>query len=192
MISKMVKQFFQALTTILLFCLFVPSVAAGTTTYKINAGDILEVFVWNEAALSSEVLVQPDGLIRFPMVGQVMVGGRSPADVEVQIITGLKKYLKDEPVVTVSLRSINGNKIYVLGNVARPGEYVVNNQIDVMQALALAGGLTSFAAENDVRILRRDEAGKSSSVTFPYARVKQGKDLSANVVLRSGDTVVVP
>lgn len=165
---------------------------ADTTTYHINPGDVLQVLVWNEEALSREVMVQPDGLIRFPMIGQVMAGGHSPEQVEAQIVSGLKKYLKDEPVVTASLLSIQGNKIYVLGNVARPGEYVVNRQIDVMQALALAGGLTAFAAEDNVRILRRNDAGGSSSVKFPYSRVKQGKELEANIILQSGDTVVVP
>jgi polysaccharide export outer membrane protein len=192
MITKKITQSVHILMITLAVCLLTPSAFADTTTYRINSGDVLQVFVWNEATLSSEVMVQPDGLIRFPMVGQVMAGGHSPADVEAQIVSGLKKYLKGEPVVTVSLRSIQGNKIYVLGNVARPGEYVINSQIDVMQALAMAGGLTSFAAENNVRILRRDEAGKPSSVTFPYARVKQGDELQRNVILRSGDTVVVP
>jgi polysaccharide biosynthesis/export protein len=192
MTKQMLSYIAKILPIYLVFVMLPGVVTADPMLYRINPGDVLQIFVWNEADLTSEMIVQPDGLIRFPMVGQVMAGGHSPAEVEVQIVSGLRKYLKDEPVVTASLLSIQGNKIYVLGNVARPGEYVVSRRIDVMQALALAGGLTPFAVENDVRILRRNQSGDASSVKFPYSRVKQGEKLETNVILQSGDTVIVP
>ena len=166
--------------------------AYAEDAYLINPGDVLQVFVWNEEALSREVLVQPDGDLRFPMVGRVKAGGSTADQVEARIVEGLATYLKDKPVVTVSLLRIDGNKIYVLGNVARPGEYVVNRRIDVMQALALAGGLNSFAAENDIVVLRRGDSATSNAIRFKYASVKQGNALESNIVLRGGDTVVVP
>jgi len=168
-----------------------PVWAAADEPYRINPGDVLQVFVWNEEGLSREVLVQPDGDLRFPMVGRVKAGGSTADEVEQRIVEGLGKYLKDPPVVTVSLLRIDGNKIYVLGNVQRPGEYIVNRRIDVVQALALAGGLNSFAAENSIVVLRRD-GGVQQSIPFRYAAVKQGQSLDSNIVLHGGDTVVVP
>ncbi|RLA50269.1 MAG: polysaccharide export protein [Gammaproteobacteria bacterium] len=166
--------------------------ASASDVYRINAGDVLQVFVWNEEALNRDVLVGPAGTFRFPMVGEVRAGGSSASEVEQAIIDGLSNYLKDEPVVTVSLLSIDGNKIYVLGQVAHPGEFTVNRRIDVLQALALAGGLTAFAAENDIKILRRNSDGALDVIPLHYAKLKKGKELESDVFLRSGDVVIVP
>jgi polysaccharide export outer membrane protein len=94
--------------------------------------------------------------------------------------------------VVVSLVDVTGNKIFVIGKVMRPGEYKITSETDVMQALALAGGLNSFAAENDIRILRREAGGTQIAISFEYARVKTGKDLQSNIILHSRDIVVVP
>jgi len=172
------------------------AVLAGTASagdvYRINPGDVLQVFVWNEERLNREVLVGPAGAFRFPMVGEVQAGGSSASEVEQAITEGLGKYLKDEPVVTVSLLSIDGNKIYVLGQVVRPGEFTANRRIDVLQALALAGGLTAFAAENEIKILRRKADNTLDVLLLHYAKIKQGKELESDIFLRSGDVVVVP
>ena len=178
------------LLIVTLLCMVSPLQAVSE--YRINPGDVLQVFVWNEETLSTEAVVQPDGIIRFPIVGAIKAGGNSASQVEAKIVAGLKKYLKDDPVVTASIKSIGGNTIYVLGNVSTPGEFVVGRRVDVMQALALAGGLNSFAAENDVTILRRNGNGENKAIKFPYAKVKHGKNLDKNIVLQSGDTVVVP
>jgi polysaccharide export outer membrane protein len=92
----------------------------------------------------------------------------------------------------VSLIDVPGNKIFVIGKVARPGEYKITSDTDVMQALALAGGLNPFAAENDIRILRREAGGKQIAISFEYAKVKVGEELQSNIILRSRDIVVVP
>lgn len=165
---------------------------ADSYVYKVNPGDILEIFVWNEEELGREVLVQPDGAVRFPLVGEVMAGGNSLSFIESSISQGLKKYLKDSPVVTVSLKSAIGSKVYVIGNVNRPGEYPVNGRIDVVQAIALAGGLNAFAAEKDIRVLERSGDGKLKSSEFSYADIEDGRFLDSNKLLNSGDTVIVP
>lgn len=164
----------------------------AVTDYLINPGDVLEVFVWNEESLTRQVLVKPDGAINVPLAGQVQAGGHTTADVEAALATQLGRYLKDKPVVTVSLMKIEGHKIYVIGKVNRPGEYPINRPTDIMQALALAGGLNAFAAENDINVLRRAEDGTQQAIRFRYGDLKQGQALDTNRFLQSGDVVVVP
>ncbi len=176
----------------LIFLLLFLNASFADDAYSVNPGDMLRVFVWNEDTFNRDVLVGPSGTFRFPMVGEVSAGGSTAGDIEKSIAGGLANYLKDPPVVTVSLLSIEGNKIYVLGQVTRPGEYPVNRRIDVMQALALAGGLTAFAAENDIKILRRDGSGALVATQFSYAKLKDGKALDSNIFLESGDLIVVP
>lgn len=166
--------------------------SAVGASYAINPGDVLQVFVWNEESLSREVLVRPDGFISIPLVGQVAAGGRTPDEVEQAIAEGLGRYLKDEPTVTVSLQGIGGNKIYILGKVNRPGEYPMVRPVDVMQALAIAGGLNTFAAENSIVVLRRNTDGSQAAIPFEYGEVKDGDALDTNIMLRAGDVVVVP
>lgn len=165
---------------------------AADADYRINPGDVLSIYVWNEKDLSQDVLVRPDGMISLPLAGQVQAGGLPPAAVEIQLVTALSKYLKDKPSVTVGLKQTGGYKVYVLGKVNRPGEYLITRPTDIMQALALAGGLNTFAAENDINVLRRDQNGNQSAIPFRYSDVKDGEDLQTNIVLQSGDVVVVP
>lgn len=167
------------------------SIVQAQDGYKLNAGDILLVSVWKEEELTREVLVRPDGGISFPLVGEVMAAGRTTAEVQEAIVGKLSEFVP-EAVVTVAVLSVNGNKIYVLGKVARPGEYVVTKTLDVMQALAVAGGLTSFAAENKIRILRRTANGSQDAIPFRYGAVKEGNQLESNIMLQSGDVIVVP
>src|SRR5690606_578883 len=103
----------------------------------------------------------------------------------------LKKYIADA-VVTVSLTEVNGNKVYVIGQVNNPGEFIVNPSVDVMQALSMAGGLTAFANAGGIRILRRGPNGDKTALPFAYDEVMRGRKLDQNIVLQSGDVVVVP
>lgn len=163
--------------------------------YEIGPEDLLEVSVWKEKDLQREVLVRPDGWLTFPLVGNIRAKGRTALDVQEEITTRLRKYIPD-PVVTVSIKKVAGYKIYVIGKVNKPGEYVVGRYVDVLQALTLAGGLTPFAAEGDIRVLRKQEAEdgtvKETVIPFDYADVKKGRSLQQNIFLRSGDVVVVP
>jgi len=166
-------------------------IAQAQEEYKLNAGDIILVSVWKEEELTREVLVRPDGGISFPLAGEIQASGRTTEEVQASVVSRLSQFVPDA-VVTVAVLSTNGNKIYVLGKVARPGEYVINKKIDVMQALAVAGGLTSFAAENKIKILRRSETGAQQAIPFRYGAVKDGAQLNTNIMLKSGDVIVVP
>jgi polysaccharide biosynthesis/export protein len=163
---------------------------AVSDPYLIQPGDVLQVSVWKEPDLQSELLVRPDGGISFPLAGDVTVSGMSVAAVSDLIAERIKRYIPD-PVVTVVTKLIGGNHIYVVGKVNRPGEFPFSRPLDVMQALSLAGGTTPFASLSSIRILRRDN-GKQTALRFDYGDIEDGKALEKNILLRSGDTVVVP
>ncbi len=158
--------------------------------YSLQPGDILEISVWKEPDLQREVLVRPDGGISFPLVGNIKAKNSSVQDVNKEITARLTKYIPD-PVVTVSLKQMLGNRVYVVGKVLKPGEFVINRNVDVMQALSMAGGLNPFAAGDDIKILRRVN-GVQKSIPFRYESIVEGKDLEQNIVLKAGDVVVVP
>jgi len=161
--------------------------------YQIGPEDVLEISVWKEQDLQlKEVLVRPDGWITFPLVGNVKAKGRTAQEIHDEITERLRKYIP-EPVVTVSVKKVAGYKVFVIGRVNKPGEFVVGRYVDVLQALTLAGGLTPFADEDNIRILRKNAENNSDEVlNFNYADVKKGQRLEQNIRLQSGDTVVVP
>ncbi len=159
--------------------------------YAVQPGDILEISVWKEEDLQREVLVRPDGRFSFPLTGEVDATGKTVGDLREEISASLQKYIPDL-IVTVSVKNILGNKVYVLGQVNNPGEFVVNPRVDVMQALSMAGGTTPFAALNDIVVLRRDVDGSQRAIRFAYKAVEKGSSLDQNIVLHSGDVVVVP
>lgn len=158
--------------------------------YLLKEGDVLEVSVWQEDSLRKELRVLPDGSITFPLVGRVEVAGGTAADVEKKVAEKLKPYLTD-PVVNVVLGNINGNRMYVIGNVARPGPVVLDVPMTVLQVLSLSGGLGRFADENAIRVLRASAAGVAS-LPVRYGDLIKGKDLSTNITLQAGDTLIVP
>lgn len=166
-------------------------VLAGPS-YKINPGDLLRVNVWNEENLNRELVVSPDGYISFPLAGSFKVGGQTVEVAEEVLSEALGEYLKDIPAVTISIQQLLGNKIYLLGKVSRPGQYLINGPTDIMQALAMGGGLNTFAAENKIVVLRRIKTGEQISIPFEYADVKNGENLNTNIILQSGDVIVVP
>lgn len=179
---------------ILIVLLFAASIyaRAENAPYHINAGDLLIVYVWNEKDLSQEVLVHPDGKISLPLAGQLQAGGLTAEEVQNSLADALGKFMKDRPSVTVAIKETRGNKIYVLGKVNRPGEYPITQPTDIMQALAIAGGLNAFAAENSINILHRNKDGSQKALKFRYSDVKSGDELNTNILLDSGDVVVVP
>jgi polysaccharide export outer membrane protein len=148
------------------------------------------ISVWKEEDLSKEVLVRPDGAINFPLVGEIQAGHKTVAAVRQLIIDRLVKYIPD-PAVTVSIRQLSGNKVYVIGKVNRPGEFIVRRNVDVMQALSMAGGTSTYAALNKIKILRR-ENGELQAISFEYGEVEKGDNLEQNIILKAGDVVVVP
>ena len=164
--------------------------AATPSDYKINAGDTLEISVWKEEDLQREVLVRPDGAFSFPLAGELNAKGRTVADIRGELGSRLSRYIPDL-LVTVTVTNVSGNRIFVIGQVKSPGSFVMNPVLDVMQALSLAGGTTPFASLNDIRILRRED-GIQRAIRFDFTDVSKGRSLGQNILLQSGDIVVVP
>jgi len=173
-----------------------PGQAGGVTvpvvdaTYLVQPGDTLQVTVWKEQELQAEVLIRPDGGLSFPLAGEIEAAGHTVEDIRKVLQGRLTKYLPD-PVVTVVVKKADGSRIFVVGKVNRPGDFALFRPIDVMQALSLAGGATPYADVNGIRILRR-EGAQQQVFHFRYDDVRRGKDLTQNILLHSGDTVVVP
>lgn len=158
--------------------------------YRLNPGDQIEIDVWREENLKREVMVRPDGKFSFPLTGEVVAAGRTPADVQAEVTQKLRNYIP-EAVVTVTVTGIGGNQIYVIGQVARPGAHIMNPQINVLQALSLAGGMTAFASQNNIFILR-GQGGQQQTLPFRFDDISRGRNLEQNILLEAGDVIVVP
>ncbi len=164
--------------------------AAQEAAYTVKPGDTLKISVWKEPDLDGTVLVTPDGGFSFPLVGQIDAKGKSVTELQQIMLGRLKKYISD-PVITVAVQDIKGNKVYVLGQVAHAGEFIVNPRVDVLQALSMAGGTTPFASLGDIIVIRRTGAVQKT-IPFDYKAVTRGRNLDQNIELQSGDVVVVP
>lgn len=176
----------------LLACLVSLPAAAAEFSYTLQPGDLIEITVWKEAELSRETLVAPDGSVSVPLAGALQAGGHTVSELENELRKRLEHYIA-EPEVSVALRQVIGSRVFVIGKVNRPGMYLLDGSLDVMQALSLAGGTTPYADLDNIRILRR-ETDKEVQVVmkFEYNRVARGSRLEQNIALKSGDTVVVP
>ncbi|HEB55494.1 MAG TPA: sugar ABC transporter substrate-binding protein [Gammaproteobacteria bacterium] len=164
--------------------------SALAAEYFLNPGDQLHISVWGEDNLQDDVLILPDGTLAFPLVGTLQAAGKDIATLRKTIARKLKPYVPDA-TVTVTVTATSGNLVYIIGKVNEPGTYTLIRPTDVMQALSLAGGLARFAKEDEIRILRRQ--GKTQrSIPFDYSKVITGEDLTTNILLESGDTIVVP
>ncbi len=162
----------------------------GTDGYRLAADDVLRISVWKEEDLQVEAIVRPDGRLSFPLIGEVMAQGKTVEQVRNEIGRRLSRYIP-EPVVSVSIAKIGGNKVFVIGEANKPGVYVLGEYIDVMQALSMAGGLTPYADRGGIRILRRVD-GRQRAIPFDYDAVVEDGRLEQNIRLRNGDVIVVP
>jgi polysaccharide export outer membrane protein len=158
--------------------------------YIVKPGDQLLISVWKEEDLVQEVIIRPDGGFSFPLAGDMSASGKTVEKISTELKQRLERYIPDL-VVTVAITAINGNKIYVIGQVNSPGAFVMNPRIDVMQALSMAGGTTAFAALNDIKVLRRTNSSQTV-MPFRYNDVVRGRNVEQNIMLVSGDVVVVP
>ena len=158
--------------------------------YLVQPGDTLSITVWKEQDLQGDILVRPDGGLTFPLAGEIEASGHRVDDIRKALQARLTKYIPD-PVVTVLVKKTDGSRIFVVGKVNRPGDFPLIRPMDVMQALSLAGGTTPYADVNGIRVLRREATGQQV-FRFRYDDIRRGKDLSQNMLLRSGDTVIVP
>jgi polysaccharide export outer membrane protein len=162
-----------------------PTSPAGT--YAIGPADVLRIAVWKEPDLNVETTVRTDGMVSFPLLGDVKAGGVTPDALATTLGKRLERFV-EAPKVTVSVLQANSARFYVLGQVAKPGEFPLGSRSTVLQALALAGGFKEFAKPESIVIVREDQ----TVVPVNYKRIAEGKDVSQNVVLQRGDTIVVP
>jgi polysaccharide export outer membrane protein len=162
---------------------------AATDSYVIGATDVLAVSVFKEPTLSNTMLVRPDGMISMPLLGDVQASGKTPLQLADEITAKLKKYVQD-PNVTVILNQMNSKKVYLMGEIGHTGPIEMTPGMTLLQAIATGGGLNPFANAKKIYILRI-EAGKQQKIPVQYKQALKG-DLSLNLILNPGDTIVVP
>ena len=178
------------LASVIFLALGSTAVAHAQSSYTVQPGDVLSVSVWKEPELSGDVAVHPDGMFSIALIGTIQASNRTIEAIQQEAIKNLSKFIPD-PVVTIGLKTSVGKQVYVLGQVNTPGVFTVSKPTDVMQALSLAQGMTSYASANKIRILRRTN-GKQVAIDFRYGDIEKGKSLEQNIILQDGDTVVVP
>jgi polysaccharide biosynthesis/export protein len=166
------------------------SVGAPDSSYKIGPQDVLRIDVWKEAEISRAVPVRPDGKISLPLLNDVQASGLTAMELANNITEGLKKFI-NSPQVTVSVTEINSRRVYVTGEVSKPGAYPLLPNMTALQAVTSAGGFTQFARTKSIYILR-NEGGKQTKYPFNYNDVVKGKRPDDNITLQPGDTIVVP
>jgi polysaccharide export outer membrane protein len=159
-------------------------------TFVIGNDDVLGINVWKEPDISRAIPVRSDGKISLPLVGEVQAAGQTPLALEKEIAGKLKNYIS-EPEVTVMVQQVNSQKFNILGQVVRPGSYVIANSPTVLDAIALAGGFRDFAKQKSIYVLRQGSSGESR-IPFNYKDVAQGKNMSQNIKLQPRDTIIVP
>ena len=158
--------------------------------YRIGPGDVLNISVWKDEALSQELPVLPDGTLHFPLVGKLTAGGKSLDEFRLELEKKIARYVPD-PVLSVSLTQINSMMVYVVGRVNTPGRFVINTHVNALQALAMAGGPNPFAKRNKIKIIREEDE-KTLIFDFPYDDITKGERLEYNILLKRGDVMVVP
>ena len=159
--------------------------------YVIGPDDVLQVVFWREKDMSSEVTVRPDGMITLPLLNDVQAGGLTPDQLRDKIDELSKKFLQEDPTVSVTVKTINSRKVFITGAVTRPGPYLLTSPVTVLQVISMAGGLTEFANQTKIAVMRQ-ENGKLVRYPFNYKDVAKGKNLEQNIQLKPGDTVIVP
>ncbi len=159
-------------------------------SYVIGPEDVLDIFVWKETELSRKVPVRMDGKITLPLVGEMKAAGLTPLKLKAELIDKLKAYV-DVPNVTVTVMEVNSFKVYISGQVAKPGVYPLRSETTILQFISLAGGFTEWANQRKILLIRKEQ-GKEKRFTINYKNIVSGDDLSQNLVLKPGDTIIVP
>ncbi|WP_161973998.1 polysaccharide biosynthesis/export family protein [Hwanghaeella grinnelliae] len=187
-----VSVLFAAMATVMvLFSTQVRAEDADATGYKLLPGDLLSVSVWREEILDRELSVLPDGNITFPLAGRVNVAGLTTPQVEKVLSERLGQYLA-EPVVTVSVSAVSGNKVYVVGKVTQPGAYIMTTPTTISQILSVVGAFDRFAELDEIKVLRG--AGENAEyISFSYDDLVDGSNAKkATMLLEAGDVVIIP
>jgi len=164
--------------------------ALSSTDYVIGPGDVIGISVWKDDSLTRTVVVLPDGKITFPLLGDLVAGGKTVAQLKQVLESGLTRYVADSSV-TVEVKQSNSMIIYIIGRVNAPGRQVLVAKTNVLQALAMAGGVNPFAKRGNVKIFRQED-GKTAMFLFDYDEVAEGRHLEMNIELKRGDVIIVP
>ncbi len=168
-----------------------PAKRADANTYIIGSEDVLSITVWKEPELSKTVPVRPDGKISLPLVGDIVASGQTPHQLQDSISSALGAYVA-KPEVSVTVQEVRSQKFNIVGEVNKPGTYDLTRPMNVLDALALAGGLRDFANAKKIYVLRTNSDGTQTRLPFNYKQVIKGQNLSQNVTLQPRDTVVIP
>lgn len=168
-----------------------PAAQKSDDSYVIGPADVLGINVWKETEISRSIPVRSDGRISLPLIGEIQAAGRTPHQLQEEITKKLTSFIS-EPDVTVIVLEIHSQKFNVLGQVARPGTFLLTDSATVLDAIALAGGFRDFAKQKAIYILRQNADGTQSRLPFNYKDVVKGRNIEQNIKLRPRDTVVIP
>jgi len=158
--------------------------------YKISSGDVLEIITWKEPDFSKEVLVRGDGKITFPLLGDVEVSNKTPLQVRNEIAAKLNDYVVN-PVVSVSVKNPQSQRVYILGEITKPSEYPLTKDLTVVQLIAMSGGFTEWASRKEIIVIRH-EKGAQRVIPINYKAIVEDKDFTQNIPLKANDTIIVP
>ena len=158
--------------------------------YLIGAEDVLSVVFWKDKDMTADVVVRPDGKISLPLLNDVQAGGLSPAQLTDRLTELSREYI-EEPSVTVVVKQINSRRVFIIGEVGKPGPYQLGGPTTLLQFISIAGGLNPYAKTKRIQIMR-NENGKPVTLKFNYEEVVAGKNMQQNVELKPGDTIIVP
>ena len=167
-----------------------PAAVVPPPDYVIGTDDILTIVFWREKELTSEAVVRPDGMVSLPLLNDVPAAGLTPEQLRLKV-TEAAAQLIEEPTVTVIVKQINSRKVFITGEIAKPGPYPLGGPTTVLQLLAMAGGVNDFADAENISIVRT-ENGRTESFRFNYNEVKRRRKLEQNILLKPNDTIVVP
>ena len=159
--------------------------------YRLGPEDIIEISVWGDEELAREVVVRPDGGVSFPLAGDLKAGGLTVNELRDKLKKRIAEFIPDAPV-TVILRKVEHPKVYVVGKVNKPAVHVMGQDMTVVQALAMSGGLSPFAESGNIIIVRKKENGSQMVFPFDYDELAEGENLQQNILLKPGDTIIVP
>jgi polysaccharide export outer membrane protein len=162
----------------------------GKERYGIGPGDTLEISAWKDETLTRQLIVPPDGMISFPLIGEIDANGKTVSQLHAAVEEKLSEYIPDVTATVMLIEAVS-LRAYVIGKVNNPGVFPITRKTTVLQVLAMAGGLNAFAAEEDILILRRN-GGDTLKLPFDYEEIRKGRHLEQNVVLERGDVVLVP
>ena len=159
--------------------------------YVIGPDDVLSIVFWKDKDLSAEVTVRPDGKVSLPLLNDIQAQGRTPDELRDALKQAAQAYVED-PNPTVMVKEIKSRRVFITGQVEKPGPYPLTGETTVLQLIAMAGGIREFADGSNITIIRKADNGRTEILPFNYRDVLKRKNLTQNVQLKPGDTVVVP